>query len=82
MPKQAVYTKQSLRDLKSIPKQTAARIIEKIEAYADDKPADVKRLTLHEPGWRLRVGEYRVLFDLEGSRLTIYRVKHRKQAYR
>jgi len=42
---------------------------------------DVKRLTNYTPEFRLRVGDYRVLFEVEGETIVIYRVLHRKDAY-
>ncbi|NMW18524.1 MAG: type II toxin-antitoxin system RelE/ParE family toxin [Chlorobiaceae bacterium] len=30
----------------------------------------------------LRVGDYRVLFGVEGQKVIVYRIKHRKEAYR
>jgi mRNA interferase RelE/StbE len=42
----------------------------------------VKRLTNFTPEYRLRVADYRVLFELEGNRLIVYRVKHRREVYR
>jgi len=41
----------------------------------------VKRLTNYTPEYRLRVGDYRVLFEIEEDVLVIYRVKHQKDAY-
>ncbi|MBI4828428.1 MAG: type II toxin-antitoxin system RelE/ParE family toxin [Nitrospinae bacterium] len=41
-----------------------------------------KKLTNHSPEYRLRVGDYRVLFDVDGDKIAVYRVKHRKNAYR
>jgi len=46
-----------------------------------DLAGDVKRLTNFTPEFRLRVGEYRVLFEVEGNKVLIYRVRHRKDAY-
>mgnify|MGYP006363324377 len=43
---------------------------------------DVKRLTNFTSEYRLRVGGYRVLFEIEESRLIIYRILHRGKAYR
>jgi len=42
---------------------------------------DIKRLKEHDPAYRLRMGDYRVLFDVEGQTITICRVKHRREAY-
>jgi mRNA interferase RelE/StbE len=47
----------------------------------DDLAGDVKRLTNFTPEFRLRVCEYRVLFEVEGNKVLIYRVRHRKDAY-
>ncbi|HEY5075500.1 MAG TPA: type II toxin-antitoxin system RelE/ParE family toxin [Pyrinomonadaceae bacterium] len=38
-------------------------------------------MTNFTPEFRLRVGEYRVLFEVEGNKVLIYRVRHRKDAY-
>ena len=42
---------------------------------------DVKRLKNMTLAYRLRVGEYRVLFEVEGDRIIVYRVRHRREAY-
>lgn len=55
--------------------------MEKIERMCDDLAGDVKRLINFTPEYRLRVGDYRVLFELEGSHIVIYRVLHRREAY-
>jgi len=57
-------------------------VAEKIELLKDDLAGDVKRLTASTPEFRLRIGDYRVLFEIEGARVIIYRVRHRKEAYK
>jgi mRNA-degrading endonuclease RelE of RelBE toxin-antitoxin system len=32
--------------------------------------------------WRIRVGDYRIRYDIEGNRVLLYRVRHRKDIYR
>jgi mRNA interferase RelE/StbE len=49
---------------------------------ANDLAGDVKPLTNFTPEYRLRVGDYRVLFEVEANEVVIYRVLHRKDAYR
>ena len=71
----------ALKDLKKLPPQESRRIVEKIEAMRHDLAGDVKRLTNFTPEYRLRVGNYRVLFEIEGESVIIYRVLHRKDAY-
>lgn len=43
---------------------------------------DVKKLTNFTPEYRLRVGNYRLLFALEDNKIVIYRVQHRKDSYK
>ena len=71
------------KDLRKIPKEQASRIADALEDVADGMKGDVKRLTNFTPEYRLRVGNYRVLFEIEGnSRIVVYRIRHRREAYR
>jgi mRNA interferase RelE/StbE len=56
--------------------------IKKIEEMCDNLKGDVKHLTDSTPEYRLRVGDYRVLFEIEGETIIVYRVRHRREAYR
>jgi mRNA interferase RelE/StbE len=53
-----------------------------MEMLANDLAGNVKRLTNFIPEYRLRVGDYRILFEVEERKIFIYRVVHRKDAYR
>ncbi len=75
------FKPRAVKDLQSLPKSMAQRIVEKVEALRADLGGDVKRLTNFTPEYRLRVGDYRVLFEVEASKVIIYRVKHRSDAY-
>lgn len=70
------------RDLRSLNARDADRVLDRLEAMRQDLRGDVKKLTGFTPEYRLRVGDYRVLFELEGSVVFIYRVLHRREAYR
>jgi len=72
----------ALRDLKRLNQQDSRNIVEKIGLLQNGLSGDVKRLTDFTPEYRLRVGDYRVLFEVEGENVVIYRVKHRKEVYR
>ncbi|MEK7314001.1 MAG: type II toxin-antitoxin system RelE/ParE family toxin [Deltaproteobacteria bacterium] len=72
----------ALRDLKNLSKKDAKRILEKIETLKDSLSGDVKRLTDFTPEYRLRVGNFRVLFEIEKGIVIIYCIKHRKESYR
>jgi mRNA interferase RelE/StbE len=71
----------AIRDLGRLSPPVAQRILSKIEAMRNNLAGDVKRLKQFTPGWRLRVGDWRVLFDVEGSVIVIWRVVHRSEAY-
>jgi mRNA interferase RelE/StbE len=79
---EARFKPKAVKDLRKIPVQARRRILEKIEAMQDNLQGDVKRLTNFTPEYRLRVGDYRVLFEIEQQVITIYRVKHRKNSYK
>ena len=83
-----VYTVNATRDLASIPKKIARRIVDKIEFYRI-QPAPLhfaKKLTDFGTGqFRFRIGDYRAIFDVDSKGaihiLMILRIKHRKDVY-
>ena len=74
------FKPRAIRDLDALSPEIARRVIGKIDDMRENLSEDVKRLTKQVPEYRLRVGDYRVLFEIEGSRAIIYRVKHRRDA--
>ena len=67
------YTREATRTLRKLPRNVAAQICAKVEQYAHDPASqanNVNKLTAH-PGYRLRVGDWRVLFSVDGGRLTV-----------
>jgi mRNA interferase RelE/StbE len=78
---QIEFKPKAIKDLQKIPVNERERIINKIEAMQDDLQGDVKRLTNFTPEYRLRVSDYRILFELEEQTIIVYRVKHRSKAY-
>jgi mRNA interferase RelE/StbE len=72
------FKPRAIRDLRA---SQARRVVKKIALLRDDLTGDVKRLTDFTHEFRLRVGDYRVLFEVEGQKVLIYRVMHRKDAY-
>lgn len=74
--------KRAEKDLASIPQSAAQRIAEAIFDLEDGSTVGVKKLTNNTPEYRLRVGDYRVLFEISKDKIIIYRILHRKEAYR
>lgn len=71
------------KDFRRLPKQAATRVADALERLTDDLVGDVKRLTNFSPEYRLRVGQYRVLFEIDNEKeIVVYRIVHRASAYR
>lgn len=54
----------AIKDLKSIDATERRKVVSRMEALENDLAGDVKRLTNFTPEYRLRVGSYRVLFEV------------------
>ncbi|MGD0127911.1 MAG: type II toxin-antitoxin system RelE/ParE family toxin [Terriglobia bacterium] len=67
--------------LRALPKALRRSIGHRLELLEDDLTGNVKKLSAQEKKYRLRVGAYRILFQLEGSTIFVYAVKHRRDAY-
>ena len=75
----------ALRELKRLDRQVVPRIVAAIEQLtANPFPSGVRKMQGGEHSYRLRVGDYRVVYEVSQSRLLIEvaRVRHRKDAYR
>jgi mRNA interferase RelE/StbE len=58
----------------------ARRIVAKIQRLEHDLAGDVNRLTNFTPEYRLRVGDWRILFDVDGDSVVVQHVSHRSKA--
>ena len=73
----------AIKDLRNLQRQDSSRIADALERLQSDMTGDVKKLTNFTPEYRLRVGQFRVLFEVEtGTRIVVYRIVHRREAYR
>ena len=72
----------AINDLKGLPKTEGKKIIEKLRLLEGDLQGNVKRLTNYTPEYRLRVGDWRVLFEVDDKKIIVYRIRHRKEAYK
>ncbi len=70
-------------DVRRLDRPTAMRIFDGILHYALTGGGDVAPLHGDMAGsFRLRLGDYRVLFALEDNDMRIFGVRHRSEAYR
>ena len=75
--------KAAQKELSKIPHPYRKKIIKAIESLADEPhPAGSKKLSGRE-AWRMRIGNYRVIYEINNDRLTILIVKvgHRQGVY-
>ncbi len=73
------------RDMRGLDRQTARRIDAAIMALADDpRPAGSVKLSGESGLWRIRVGNYRVIYEIQDRRLIVLVVSaaHRREVYR
>ena len=78
------YDRRIEKDLRPLPTPLRRLILQRIEQLAvEPRRPQVEKLTGIE-GYRLRVGEYRLLFTIDDrlKRVTVYRILHRREAYR
>ncbi len=80
-----ISLKQSvLKDLKPLPARDRARVMDRIAALADDpRPHGCEKLSALER-YRIRVGDYRIVYAVEDAELVVWvvRIGHRRDVYR
>ena len=81
--KDVEWTASALDDMAALDPGIARRLKRAVERFAGTGAGDVKRLQgIDPPEYRLRVGDYRVRFHLEGETVRVLRVRNRREAYR
>lgn len=78
-------TKSAAKALKAIPKTAQKRITKKIESLAEGPPEPAKtKMKGDNPFHRVRVGDYRIVYEIQNEILLILILKigHRKEVYR
>lgn len=79
-----VIEKSAQKALAKIIPSMQNRIIDAIRLLGDNpRPTGVKKLTGRE-AWRIRIGDYRVIYEIQDTQLVIYviTIGHRKEVYR
>jgi len=74
--------KSAIKDLKNISEPFKTNIHQKIlELKKFPNIQNIKKLTNFEPAYRLRIGNYRILFDVINDTIFIGRILHRQNSY-
>jgi mRNA interferase RelE/StbE len=81
------WRERAVRQLRAIPQQTALTILQALTPLGDDprRPdADIKKLAGYSDRYRLRVSDYRIIYEIIDAQLIILivGVGHRREAYR
>ena len=77
------FEKRAFKELSKLPKQIQKKIFDAIKSLANDpRPSGCKKLK-DRPGYRYRVGNYRVIYLVEDEnvRVLVIKVGHRKDVY-
>jgi len=86
MPQYAVtFARSARKELQSLPSAIAIRILDKIDLLSSEpRPPGSKKLSGPVSLWRLRVGDYRVVYEIDDKNfiVDISVVRHRREAYR
>jgi len=72
------------RALEKLPREIQARILAKLDQLAENPRLPGSERMVDEPGYRLRVGDYRIVYDLLHEKITVLviRIGHRREVYR
>ncbi len=79
------WKKSTRKDLRKLPSATVEKIIGTVESLAENPfPHGVEKLSGSEHAYRIRLGDYRVVYEVvaESKLVEIQRVRHRKDVYR
>ncbi len=79
------YDPKALKELAKLDKSAARRIVRAVDMLkADPRPAGARSLVGYPDLWRIRVGDYRVIYTIRDAELLVLtlRVAHRSSVYR
>lgn len=80
---QLIYTKSAFKDIKKLDKVSKKKIKQKIEQYSVHPLTYARKLVRSSIGThRWRAGNHRIIFDLDGKKIVILRIGHRREIYR
>ncbi len=85
MPYKVIFKPSADKALSKLPLDAQRRIVTAVDALAiEPRPHGVVKLTGDDDLWRVRVGEYRIVYEIHDGRLIVLvlRVAHRRDVYR
>lgn len=85
MSYKVIFTKEAYKDVEKLDKTIKYQMYKKFLYFKDldDIKVVAKKLHNHEVGeYRLRVGNFRIIFDLDKHTIIVLRIMHRKDVYK
>ena len=83
MKYELVYTRRTDRDIEKLEPNVKDRIGKTLLRYSEEPLKFAEKLSDPILGeYRFRIGDYRVIFDLQGNEIVLLRVGHRREIYR
>lgn len=79
------FTRAAVKELNKLDKPLRRRILAAITFLEEDsRPDGVKKLAGDDNAWRIRIGDYRVLYEIHDGQLlvVIFRAAHRREIHR
>jgi len=73
------------RDLKKLSQEMFYRIIPKIKVLSENpKPAGCRKITGSKNDWRIRIGDYRIIYEIDEKEkaVKVMRIRHRREVYK
>lgn len=78
-----VITEKAVKDLENIDKEMKNRIAKKLKKYSKEPLKHAQKLMSPRIGtYRFRIGDYRVIFDIDYENIVILRIGNRKNIYK
>jgi mRNA interferase RelE/StbE len=78
-----VYTRKAVKDIQNIDSVVKERIGKTLLRYKEDPLKYARKMINSDHGsYRFRIGDYRVIFDLEKDDIVVLRIGHRKEIYK
>jgi mRNA interferase RelE/StbE len=78
------FARSARKDLEALEAKSVNRIFPKVEALAKQpRPSGCRKLVGEENLWRIRIGDYRVIYEINDVKrlVDVVAVKHRSKAY-
>jgi mRNA interferase RelE/StbE len=72
------------KDLRNLSTKLHSRIMSRFRRSKNPRPSGCRKLTGVDNDWRIRVGEYRIVYQIDDSAqiVKVNRVRHRREVYR